>query len=241
MITEEDFDAASDASPEMAFVRLERKFRAAYERNVEGSDSNGAYNHYTSEYMNHTVAAAKALGLDILSEFEIPSPDGGDVYETYKIFRQEVDHFSVQIQIAHIRSGPKNSVALDSSEKKHLRAYADKIKDIIDKSTIQTAKKERLFDKINAFITELDRDRTPLQKFTDIVMTLSVTGADAAEELEPTWKWVKLAAAILGVRQETEQTKLPAPPKKLEGPKRQLAPPKKGDSSRRNMDDEIPF
>jgi hypothetical protein len=29
MITEEDFDAASEASPEMAFVRLERKFRAA--------------------------------------------------------------------------------------------------------------------------------------------------------------------------------------------------------------------
>src|SRR5260221_14565739 len=115
MITEEDFAVASEESPEMAFVRLERKFRAAYENNIENSNSNGAWDHFTIEYMNHTVAAAKVLGLDILREFELPSPDAGDVHHQYKIFRQVVDHFAVQIQIAHIRSGPRNSVALDPS------------------------------------------------------------------------------------------------------------------------------
>ena len=62
MIAEEDFDAASDVSPEMAFVRLERKFRASYEKNIEGNDNSGAWDHYTIEYMNHVVAAARALG-----------------------------------------------------------------------------------------------------------------------------------------------------------------------------------
>jgi hypothetical protein len=240
MITEEEFEAASDGSPEMAFVRLERKFRAAYEKNLETSDSNGSFNHYSIEYMNHVVAAAKALGLDLFDFWELPFEHGSDMYEQYKKFRTEVDHFTVQIQIAHIRSGPKNSVALDPSEKKHLRAYAERIKDIIDKSSLATAKKERLFDRLNAFIAELDRDRTPLQKFTDIIMALSTAGADAAEELEPTWKWVRLGAAILGVRQETEQTKIPAPPKKIEGPKRQLPPPQK-QNGRPSLDDEIPF
>jgi hypothetical protein len=238
MITEEDFEAASDASPEMAFVRLERKFRAAYESNLGSSDSSGSFNHYTIEYMNHVVAAAKALGLDLFDFWALPREN--EVYQEYQKFRAQVDDFTVQIQIAHIRSGPKNSVALDPSEKKHLRAYADKIKDIIDKSSLVPAKKERLFDKLNAFIAELDRDRTPLQKFTDIILALSTTGADAAEELEPTWKWVKLGAAILGVRQETEQTKLPTPPKKVEAPKRQLPAPQKR-SIRGSMDDEIPF
>jgi hypothetical protein len=238
MITEEEFEAASDASPAMAFVRLERKFRAAYEKNLETSDSNGSFTHYTIEYMNHVVAAATALGLDIFDFWQLPSDN--DVYEQYKKFRTEVDQFTVQIQIAHIRSGPKNSVALDPSEKNHLRAYAERIKDIIDNSSLVTAKKERLFDKLNAFIAELDRDRTPLQKFTDVIMALSTTGADAAEELEPTWKWVKLGAAILGVRQETEQTKIPAPPKKIEGPKRQIPPPEKR-KVHPSADDEIPF
>lgn len=93
-------------------------------------------------------------------------------------------------------------------------------------SSLQPAKKECLFDKINAFIAELDKDRTPLQKFNDVVLSLAHTGGEAAKELEPAWKWVRLGAAILGVRQETEQTKLPAPRKRLEAPKRQLPPPK---------------
>jgi hypothetical protein len=157
----------------------------------------------------------------------------------YQNFRHEVDNYTVQVQIAHIRSGPKNSVALDATEKKHLRAYADAIKDVVDKSTLATAKKERLFDKINAFIAELDKDRTPLQKFNDIILSLANTGGEVAEELEPAWKWVKLGAAILGVRQETEQTKLAPPPKKIEPPKRQIAPPPK--KARQEMDDDIPF
>ena len=236
MITEEDFDAASEVSPEMAFVRLERKFRAAYEKNIENSDSNGAYNHYTIEYMNHVVAAARALGIEIFEFWTVPSEN--NTYEAYQNFRHEVDNYTVQIQIAHIRSGPKNSVALDATEKKHLRAYADAIKDVIDKSTLATAKKERLFDKINAFIAELDKDRTLLQKFNDIILSLANTGGEVAEELEPAWKWVKLGAAILGIRQETEQTKLAPPPKKIEPPKRQIAPPKK---AHQEMDDDIPF
>jgi hypothetical protein len=160
----------------------------------------------------NVVAAAQALGLDLFEFRELPSEHGNDVYELYKRFRTEVDQFTVQIQIAHIRSGPKNSVALDPSEKKHLRAYAEKIKNIIDKSSLATAKKERLFDKLNSSIAELDRDRTSIQKFTDTIMALATVGADVAEELEPAWKWVKLGAAVLGVRQETEQTKLPDPP-----------------------------
>jgi len=33
------------------------------ERNLENSDSQGAYDHYKVEYMNHTIAAAKVLSI----------------------------------------------------------------------------------------------------------------------------------------------------------------------------------
>jgi len=134
-----------------------------------------------------------------------------------------------------------HSVALNGSEKKHLRACADAIKVVVDQSDLVEAKKDRLYDKIDAFIAELDRERMPLQKFYDVVMSLAATGADAADKLEPAWKWVRLGAGLLGVRQETEQQKLPGPTKNLEGPKRQLPPPKKVNGRRRDMDDDIPF
>ena len=236
MITEEDFDGAADVSPEMAFVRLERKFRAAYEKKIEGNDNGGVWDHYTIEYMNHVVAAARALGIEIFEFWAIPTSK--NTYDAYQNFRYELDSYTVQIQIRHIRSGPKNSVALDMDEKKHLRAYADAIKGVIDNSSLVPAKKDRLYDKINAFIAELDSERMPLQKFHDVILSLATTGAEAADKLEPAWKWVRLAAEVLGAHQETEHKKLPPPPKKIEPPKRQIEPPKK---ARQEMDDDIPF
>jgi hypothetical protein len=239
MISEEEFDVAADVSPELAFVRLERKFRAAYEANLSTSDSSGSYNHYTLEYMNHVVAASRALGLDMFDFWSAPSENR--LYEEYQEFRHQVDSFTIEIQIKHVRYGPNNSVALDASEKTHLRSYADAIKNIIDKSSLLTAKKERLFDRINAFIAELDKDRTLLQKFNDVILSLANTGGKAAEELEPAWKWVKLGAEILGVRQETEQRKLPSPPKRLSPPKRQAVPTQKKGGEFGRTDEEIPF
>jgi hypothetical protein len=243
MIKEEDFAAAAEGPPDMAFVRLERKFREILEQNLEASQNGNASDHFIIEYMNHTLATAEALGLDFLEFYAVPDDSSSSVYDSYRRFRQTVDSFTVRVQISHIRLGPAHTVPLDSDEKKHLRAYVTKIKEIIDASSLVAPKKERLLDKLNAFLAELDRNRTALQKFNDVILSLANTGGEAATEMEPAWKWAKLAAAILGIRQETEQTKqLPPPPKKLEPPKQQLPPPvkRKGKASA-EMDDDIPF
>lgn len=140
-----------------------------------------------------------------------------------------VDQFAVHAQINHIRRPPKDTVTLEASEKRILRHYVEQIKEVIDKSPLLVAKKERLFDRINHFLEEVDRDRTALQKFNDMVISLSHTGGEAAEELEPAWKWVKLIGALLGARQENEQAKLPKPvtPKKLPHPKKITETPPK--------------
>jgi hypothetical protein len=152
-----------------------------------------------------------------------------------------VDQFAVHAQINHIRRPPKDTVTLEASEKRILRHYVEQIKEVIDKSPLLVAKKERLFDRINHFLEEVDRDRTALQKFNDMVISLSHTGGEAAEELEPAWKWVKLIGALLGARQENEQAKLPKPvtPKKLPPPKKITETPPK--SRNADMDDDIPF
>src|ERR1043165_8484523 len=190
--------------------------------------------------MNHVVAAAKALGLEIFDDWSPPPTKNNNLYDEYREFRASVDKYTVQIQISHLRSGVA-SVALDEHEKKHLRGYADRMKEIIDKSKLAQERRERLLDKINAFLKELDRDRTTLQKFHDMVLAIAATGADAAEELEPTWKWVQLAARVLGVKQETEQKKLPEPPKRIEPPKPKQPPIIAKKTGHSYLDDEIPF
>lgn len=241
MINEEDFADASEVSPEMAFVRIERKFRAVFQRNINDSQSNESYRDYVLEYMNHTISAARALGLDFLNSFEVTFGNS-DMSSNLADLRAAVDRFSVHTQIEFIRQPPKDSVTLDATEKRVLRHYVEQIKEIIDKSSLLVAKKERLFDIINEFLIEVDRDRTRLQRFNDVVVSLAHTGGDAANELEPTWKWVKLIAQLFGARQENEQMKLPKPraPKKIEGPKKPT-PPAKPIAKRGDLDDEIPF
>jgi hypothetical protein len=162
--------------------------------------------------------------------FETDRDTSGDLlYVTSR-----VDRFAIKTQIEFTRNPPRNSVALNSAEKQILRHYVEQIKQVIDESNLVIAKKERLYDALNAFVVELDRDRTPLQSFSDVVVGLARTGGEAINELEPAWKWVKLIGNVLGSRQENEQPTLPRPPtpKQIEPPKS----PKKDE-----FDEEIPF
>ncbi len=243
MITEEDFLAVADCPPDLAFVRLERKFRETLEGNLETSQNGQTYDHYVIEYMNHTLAAANALGLDILEFFSVPDHNStSSLTETYNRFRQVVDGYTVRVHIRNIRVGPSTSLPFDENEKKHIRAYVTKIKEIVDASALEAGKREALMNRLNAFLAEVDRDRTSLQRFNDFIISLAKTTADATEELEPTWKWARLIAAIFGVRQDTENAKLPPPPKRIDKPKQQIPPPvRRNDTRRTDMNDDIPF
>lgn len=96
-------------------------------------------------------------------------------------------------------------------------------------------------NKLNAFLAEVDRDRTSMQRFNDFILSLAKTTADATEELEPTWKWARLIAAIFGARYDAENAKLPPPQKKIAPPKPKLPPPRRVNGNPRDMDDDIPF
>ena len=141
MITEDDFLAAADCPPDLAFVRLERKFREMLESNLESSQNGNMYEHFVIEYMNHTLAAANALGLDILEFFSVPDPNNtSNLTQTYNHFRQVVDGYTVGVHIRNIRVGPSTSLPFDEHEKKHIRAYVTKIKEIVDASALETGK-----------------------------------------------------------------------------------------------------
>jgi hypothetical protein len=209
------------------------------------SPTNGnTYDHYVIEYMNHTLAAANALGLDILEFFTVPDHNNtSNLTDTYNHFRQVVDGYTVRVHIQNILVGPSTSLPFDENEKKHIRAYVTKIKEIVDASALEQAKKEALMNRLNAFLAEVDKDRTSMQRFQDFIMSLAKTTSDATEELEPTWKWARLIAAIFGVRYDNENAKLPPPPKRIEKPKQQLPPPqaRRNGTRRADMDDDIPF
>jgi hypothetical protein len=114
------------------------------------------------------------------------------------------------------------------------------IKATIDASNLPTDKREALFAKINAFLNDVDKDRTTLKAFSDFVISTAGAAGDAAAELEPTWKWVRAIAQLFGVNIGDDQKRLPTRkrPEQIEGPKRRLPAPSPKPS---DIDDDIPF
>lgn len=101
MIPEDEYtDLPKD--DQLAFLRLEAKYRAKLEANLETEDSDNVLNYFYVEYMNHVVAAASSLELGVLEEWEIPG-NQSDIYDAYRRFSNEVAACIVQIRISHSR------------------------------------------------------------------------------------------------------------------------------------------
>jgi len=235
MIPMDDYaEAIRGRSAEMAFVALENRYRAALDQKLERSESAGSYNAAVIEYMNHTLAAAEAFNLDFLEFWKVPSVVSiKGYYDRFQDFTSPVDYFKVRVQIHNARGEYQFSVALDPADKNKIRHFVEQIKEIIDNSPLDQSKKERLFHLINAFLAEVDRDRTSWQAFAAMVIAITHLGGDAAKELEPVRKFIDSISRLLGRAKEFEDNapQLPPPtiPRKLPAPQK----PK--------TDEEIPF
>ncbi|MDO8979925.1 MAG: hypothetical protein Q7V17_11920 [Afipia sp.] len=216
MIDENDFDEISDLPPDLAFVRLENKYRRAFEQRVQKTKTMSEQRGPVFEYMNHVITTAQALELSVANSWFLPDADSDDLFSQYREFIATVDRVKVKIQLLHARTGKDSK--LSQPEKSKLRAYVEKIKTIIEESDVETNKRERLLNLINKFLAELDRDRTPFKTFSELMMGFAHLGGKMAEEAEPAWKWFRLIGEVLGAHQEEKRAQLPPPekPKQIE-------------------------
>jgi len=220
----------------IAFMQLEAEFRKNFEEAVEAS-SNG-WDYYSSDYMNKTLAAAKALDIEALSAYSVPSTSSANFSETYSLFQKDVDNIIVQMRIMNARRRSSMSVGLKGDQKSKLHILIQKIRDGIEESDASIGKKERIFGILGKLAKEIDQARTHLERFADLGSALAGVSRDVAENgAEPWWKWYKVALGVVDEAKEAEPL-LPAPAEKkqLEPPRKELPKPQGSYS-----DDEIPF
>lgn len=219
---------------EDAFLHLEQEFRASFEACIESQNSNYAY--CSADYMNKTLAAAKALGIEALGKYEVISPNARGFSESFGLFVRDVDNIIVQIRVLKSRRTKATSVGLSSEQKTKIHAFVGKIRIEIENSSASLEKKEKLFRILAVLSVEIDKPRTGLERFGDLARGLAGVSKEIADGAEPWWKWFRAAMGVVDDAKEAEP-QLPKPPevKRIEPPRREL--PKPG----RDFDDEIPF
>ena len=120
MIFLEDEYTNLPADPELAFIQLEKKYRAELDDAVRRSDERSDEGMHYLAYINQTLAAARALQLDVFMGWEVPKPRHA-LWEAYREFSADVEHYLVQIKVLHGRRISGHSVALDAARSEERR------------------------------------------------------------------------------------------------------------------------
>jgi hypothetical protein len=226
----------------VAFLQLEREFRNELEAAREDQNSNWDYT--TADYMNKTLAAANALGVDALSGFSVDTWDDNERSANFYDFLRAVDSVIIQIRIANSRTRNAMTVGLTEAQKAKIHHFIEKIRAEIEACTALDSKKEKLYDILAKLAQEVSKARTRYERFADLARSLAGLSADVEREgARPWWPWFEKIMGLLDDAKEAEP-KLPKPPKikKIEPPRKELPKPNGGDGNDgRDADDDIPF
>ncbi len=247
-ISDEEMTSLPD-DPLEAFVGLERIVRERYEYAYEKLGNNESSTSILNSYVAHVYPAARVYGIEALSSLPRPTPND---HQGLSEFMSEVDYILTELRLRNVARAKKNSVALDAATKARFRNQLNEIKATVDKLDVPVAKREALYERINAVQEEIDRERTGAQAFGALLIEVLHGVSEAAE---PLVRQIERLGAALGTAIETEppRPKLSAPkaPKRLEGPKPGYGAPesggygmpvkKKKNGFEKPLDDEIPF
>jgi hypothetical protein len=239
LIRDEDFyDLPED--PDLAFLQLEKEFRALADKQLETADNNSSYDTIWQTYMNSTLAAARELGITYFERWERP-PLGRDLYENYRSFSLAASQYTTQVRIRHSRRAKRYSVALDAATKQKIKHHLDQLKEIAGSLELSLVKRESILGKILALEMEMARERTRFEVIAALVLESATVVGQAGEKLEPWRKWIGSITNLFGLAKDKDvhNPSLPSPEerKQIEPPKRQLpAPPSVND-----VDDDVPF
>jgi hypothetical protein len=230
----------------VAFLQLEKEFRNELEMGQEEQNSHWSY--ITADYMNKTLAAADALGIDALSGFIVNTRDDDEHNANFNDFLRAVDNVIIQMRIGNSRARNLMSVGLTEAQKTKIHHFVEKIRGEVEASTAPDAKKEKLYDILAKLAQEVSKARTKYERFADLARSLAGLSADVEREgARPWWPWFEKIMGLLDDAKEAEP-KLPKPPeiKKIEPPLKELPKPDGGYGNGdygegESPDEEIPF
>ena len=230
-ITDEEI-AALPEDPSSAFIAAEKILRDRLDEAMS-SIFEGSSEHLTLGYMNRVIALAIYFGVQEIAEWDNAVP-GHHSWNEYARFQAEVDACTMRMRLGTVRRAKEYSISLDSVTKEKLSHLLAQMREVVEKLDVSQFKKDRIYKRVNALQDEIDRARTGIHAFGALAMDVAVDAGDVGEKVVGL---VERIGAALGMAKRDEQasTQLPAPPKRIEGPKRR--PAKKS----ADFDEEIPF
>jgi hypothetical protein len=235
--------------PEEAFAALQlRKYKELQEIWANSGSGGGWYDE--RRYVDTLVAFDEVHDLGILTAYRYPPTSNKEFGDFFHDFRRHAEITSQKIRMEaarRVKVGAQQIVVLDAAARQAIHALINAIREKLNNLRLPEAKRESLFNKLNAFAAEVDRNRTRPEAFYAFAVEAARTAREVNDELDPlqptidrVFDWLDKAKKLWDALPSwTERKKIEGPAKRLPGPKNDLddeIPIPKND-----LDDEIPF
>ena len=240
MSHDEDILLSLPGDPEEAFVIYERHVRAQHlepYRDPDDEHEASIKKEQHQQYLAKIAAFLNMYGFDVGVDFGFMyATDYNTFWQNFEEAQLKIQFFVTQCEIRksqRIRDGEAAIYVLSPSQKQEIHHHLDQIRSIIAEADLTDEKREALSRRLNAFADEVDRDRTKGQILTAAYVWMK---KEVKNEIGPGIDKVEKIFDVLAKAKELWETlpkpsikkELPAPPKRIEGPKSDL-------------DDDIPF
>lgn len=233
------------ANSQEAFSQFERKCRNSYEKmsrddREHNVDLNDNYlGSYEPERAYVTAILAFLDEYDLETDVEdISTLDDRDFYHHFKKFKGKVQYITTRYELRKNRttSGSIGTVIeIVQSYKAEIGSYLEKIRKIVNQEVKESNKKDKIFSKIAALQSEVDRDQTTVDAAFGRVLDLSKVIGEASGNLKPAIDQLERVKKLFWDKSEkVEQLPKPERPKRIS----KQEEPKGGYGK---IDDEIPF
>jgi hypothetical protein len=240
--------AALPANSQEAFSEYEAQVRAAYEESARGDQDYNVDqdNNYTGSYdpeRSYVMAILAFLDeYSLEAEVEdISALDNEEFYKHFKQFKSKIEYVTIRYSLRknRITSGGLGTViSISQSYKSEIGSLLEKIRKIVNQEVEAGKKKDKIFGKIAALQSEVDRDQTTVDAAFGRVLDLSKVLGEAGGNIKPAVDQLERLKKIFWDRSEKVK-QLPKPDR----PK-MITEEKQGgykDGKVSVPDDEIPF
>ena len=223
--------------PEMAFAVLQERKFAALERLWE-SDVGPSWRQ-ERRYVDTLIAFDEVHNLGILTAYRSPPSGSNQFDQFFDSFCRHAEISSQKIKMEAARrgkTGAETIIVLDATAREAIHALTNAIREELNELTLSENKRESLFNKLNAFAAEVDRNRTRTEAFLSLAVDVARTARVVGEEIKPLQKTVD---RVLDLIERADKWNDVLPPwkdrKSIEGPPKRLVPPPQ------DLDEDIPF
>lgn len=237
---ENEFVSLPD-DPEEAFAILEKRRFQQLEENLRADNRQDFY--YERQYVNALLAFDEVHDLNYLLEFRSPPSDDAEFSGYFQGFRQYAERTKQKLLVEaarRMKSGASNIVVLDAAARSAIHKFIEAIRDKLNELKLPEGKRESLFDKLNAFAAEVDRNRTRTEAIYALAVETARVAKEVNDEIKPLQETID---RVFDRLDKATKWKDSLPPwserRKIEAPKKQLPAPDRKPNY--DLDDDIPF